>query len=437
MKTISVKEKAPVKGREPVISVIAALLIPLPLMVTSVVSSFGALQLKGVLIFSGCGAAAWLLGQILGFLLKKSGKKIIYAVRIGFILAGIGLVAGYETLFSSLNEESLSLFIMPFALCFWYWFGYRTGAGQNPVSYAVLGIYCAEAAIMFPLCGAFEEDLHGGRNFILIVTAIMTVLGALIINGRQLDRISFRGKSDSGVLSSASKRFNTNTTLIFCLILLCLFFFAGYGAEMLWEGSKAILRFLLYLLSLLNKDNTEYEFKPDESGINEADPELQGDGIIGQIIICVILAAMLILLAKPFIKGVKALYRKIVKRLGRRVEEEEIPQYTDIYQVSDKSGFENNGNKGFKKAVKAFKKEKDTTKKYRAGYRAFMIYIGEKSEQASPSETVRVHLEKGRRFTKSPYLERAAEIYCRVRYDDYTASNEDIITIGNLLKELP
>lgn len=426
-------EKAPATGKERIISIIAASLIPMPVIITSTVCSFGSLQLQGMLMFLGCGAAAWLLGQFLGFLLKRAGKKGVYAVRLGFVLGGIGLIAAYETLFSSVNTGSLSVFLMPIAVCSWYWFGYRTGSGQNPVSYAVLGVYCVEAAIMFPLCGAFEEDLHGGRNFILAVTAIMTVLGALIINGRQLNRISLRGKSDSTILSAASKRFNVNTTLIFCLILLFLFFFAGYGAELLWEGSKAILNFFLYVLSILQKVNPDYEFVPNQSGITEGDPELEGNSLVGQIAIAIILLLLFIWLIRPLIKDIKELYRNIIRKLGRKVEDEEIPQYTDIYQVSDKSEFEKNS---FKKAVRTFKREKDNTKKYRAGYRAFMIYIGEKTRQISPSETASVHLEKGKKITDSPYLEKAVETYCKVRYDDYTANNKDIIIIENLLKTL-
>ncbi|MCM1298056.1 MAG: hypothetical protein NC203_04145 [Firmicutes bacterium] len=427
------KEKSITANRDRGVAIFAAVLIPLPLLITSTVCSCGFFRWQRALIFLCCGAAAWLLGQLFGFLLKKAGKKGVYLVRIGFILGGIGLVTAYEILFSRINSESLSALFMPMALCFWYWFGYRIGAGQDPVPYVALGIYCAEAAILFPLCGAFEEELHGGRNAILITTAAVTVLGALIINGRQLKRISLRGKSDSGILSAASKRFNVKTTLIFSGVLLFLFFFASFGADLLWEGSKAIVRFFLYLLSLIPKSEGNYEFDPQQGGIVNADPALEGDNLIGQIITAVILAILFICLLKPMIKGAKRLFRNIMQKLGRKAETEENYQYTDIYQASDRREFEKSS---FKKAVRAFKKEKDSTLKYRLGYKAFMIFIGEASEQVSRGETTRIHLEKGKALTESPYLEQAVEIYCKVRYDDYIAASEDISVIGNLLKTL-
>lgn len=427
------KEKAAVGGKERIISVIAAVLIPLPLMITSVVCSCNALRWQEALTLSGCGAAAWLMGQLLGFLLKKAGKKGVYVVRIGFALVGVGIVAVYETLFPAINTGSLAVFFMPIALCFWYWFGYRTGAGQDPVPYAVLGIYCIEAAVMFPLCGAFEEELHGGRNVILSVTAAVTVLGALIINNRQLNRISLRGKSDNRILSAASKKFNVKTTLIFSCILLFLFFFANRGAELLWEASGAIVRFLLYLLSLIPHPQSDYESNYGGELIG-AEPALEEDNLIGRIISAIALAAVVALLIKPFIKGLKEIYRNIIKKLGRKAETEEITQYTDIYQVSDRNEFEKSS---FKKALREFKKEKDSTRKYRAGYKAFMIYIGERSEQTTRGETTRVHLEKGRRLlADGSCLEQAVETYCKVRYDDYAAADGDINTMKNLLKSL-
>lgn len=431
---MSKKEKAAVSGKERIISVIAAVLIPLPLMITSVVCSCKALRWQEALTLSGCGAAAWLMGQLLGFLLKKAGKKGVYFVRIGFALVGAGIVAAYETLFPAINTGSLAVFFMPIALCFWYWFGYRTGAGQDPVPYAVLGIYCIEAAVMFPLCGAFEEELHGGRNVILSVTAAVTVLGALIINGRQLNRISLRGKSDNRILSAASKKFNVKTTLIFSCILLFLFFFANRGAELLWEASGAIVRFLLYLLSLIPHPQSDYEYNYGGGELMAAETAVEQDNLIGRIILAIVLAAVAALLIKPFIKGLKEIYRNIMKKLGRKAEAEEITQYTDIYQVSDRTEFEKSS---FKKALREFRREKDNTRKYRAGYKAFMIYIGERSEQTTRGETTRVHLEKGRRLLPdSPCLEQAVETYCKVRYDDYAAADGDINTMKNLLKSL-
>ncbi len=429
------KEKAVFTGKERAAAIIAAAVIPVPMAVTSVVSAERCLQWQGALALLFYGAICWGLGQLFGFLAKKAGKHLIYLVKIAFIFVGIGLVAGYETLFTEINTDSLAVFLMPIAVCLWYWFGYKVGAGQDPVPYTILGVYCVEAAILFPLCGNFEGELyhHEGRNVILIVSAVVTVLGTLIVNSRQLNKLSMRGKGDSNVLSSATKRFNTKTTLIFAGILLFFFFFASCGAELLWAGSKAVVRFFLYLISLLPIRKNGYEFKPDDWEISAANPGSEEDNLVGQIIVAAILLALFLLLLKPLIKGIKGLYLKIKAKLGKQVEAEEIPQYTDIYQESDRREFEKSS---FKKAIRAFKREKDLTEKYRLGYKAFMIFIGEKTEQASPADTTRVHLQKGRKITNSPYLEAAVETYCKVRYDDYIAASEDIITIGNLLKSL-
>ncbi len=427
------KETAVFTGKERAAAIIAAAVIPVPIAVTSVICSEGYLQWLAALALLVYGAICWGLGQLFGSFAKKAGKRTIYLVKIAFIFIGIGLIAGYEILFAQINTDSLAVFLMPIAVCLWYWFGYKVGAGQDPVPYTVLGAYCVEAAILFPLCGNFEGELHQGRNVILIISAVVTVLGTLIVNGRQLNKISMRGKSDSKVLSAATKRFNTKTTLIFAGILLFFFFFASYGAELLWAGSKAIVNFFLYLLSLLPKLGEDYELLPENPEWSAADPQLEKDNIVGQIIVAVILLVALALLLKPLLKGIKGLYLKIKAKLGKQVEAEEIPQYTDIYQESDKGEFEKSS---FKKAIKAFKREKNLTEKYRLGYKAFMIFIGENSEQATPADTTRVHLQKGRELTSSPYLEAAVETYCKVRYDDYIAASEDIITIGNLLKNL-
>lgn len=414
--------------REKILSFIMAAVIPFPLLLTGLASTYE--TIPTFIIVGGIigGAICWFLGQILGIFLKKANKKLIYAVRSSSVLLGVGIAVLSEIVIFSMKMGSLAPIFIPVAYIFWYWFGFRAGGEQALISPIILGAYGVEAVFMYPICNSFNQK----ASFpIIIITAFVTVLGALLTNFRQISGLSLRGKSENKLLTKSCTRFNLKATLIFCGIVLFAFFFCGVGAKWLWEGIKTFFRYIIYLMSLLSTLLSQDEYDPEDI----SDPSIiqitENSG--GKYLIYVIAVILAIIFFKPFVKAIKNFYRYIMEKLGRGTEKTVQLQYTDIYQ---ESGTKRTAKNTFKKAYRAFLREKDNKTKFRLGYKAFLIRLREKEVELAPPDTPTDHYEKGRTVTESESLSAVTDKYCKVRYDDNIPTKEDCEVMRELLTEL-
>lgn len=412
-----------------ILSLIMAAAIPFPLLLAGIASAFEKIPSWAVLGGIAGGIVSWILGQLLGILLKKASEKAIYFVRVFSVIAGIILTALFEVVIFSAGLGSLAPFFVPLAYIFWYWFGFRASSGQRLISYMVIGGYGLEAAFMYPICASFNGK---AALYIIILTAFLTVTGALLINFRQVSGLSLRGKSENKLLTKACARFNIKATLIFCGIILFAFFFCGVGAKWLWEGIKAVIRYIIYLMSLLGAAMNGADNDGDIPDSPFAEIPLN-DNLVGQVLTRIAVIVLAVIFFKHFVRFIKRLYRAIMDKLGRKALQADMPEYTDIYQTNEKKRTDKNT---FKKAFKAFLREKNADKKFRLGYKAFMTGLTEKNLELSPSDTPACHREKGSTLTQSESLYTAVDRYYSVRYDGISPTKEDCEVMKELLREI-
>lgn len=408
-------------NRTLILSVIMAVIIPFPFIIAGFVSAFEKANYLCFCYGTALGILSWLLGQFFGFLLKRSPNKgMLYLIRLGlFVLCG-ALIYLAETYLFIFEKQSLSVMLAPPAAILWCWFGFRFGSGQTLIPVSVVGIYCVEAAFMYPITDSFEEKSNAGRAAILAITAVMVVCGVLFFNRRQLNNLSNMGKNRNRPITKATLRFNTKTALTFSGMILFMFFFAGFGARWLWEGVKEIIRFILYLLA----GNPLEEGEDDSYGEPPVPEKPVGIDTRAFWTTVVIIAVILIivLLYKPIMEFIREFIENFKKRFGKAAVSSEEVHYVDTYLNTETRIYRRNT---FKRAVKAFKREKNLTKKYRLGYKAFMVAIDEKAESRSPSDTAKVHLEKGKEITDFGELNKVVERYCEIRYGGEEAAAED------------
>lgn len=408
-------------NRSLILSVIMAVIIPFPFIIAGFVSAFEKADYLCFCYGTALCIFGWLLGQFFGYLLKHSPKKsTLYLIRCGlFILCG-ALIFLAETYLFIFEKPSLSVMLTPPAAILWCWFGFRFGSGQPLIPVSAVGIYCVEAAFMYPITDTLEEKGNGGRTAILAITAVMIVCGVLFFNRRQLNTLSNMGKNRNRPIAKATLRFNTKTALTFSGMILFMFFFAGFGARWLWEGVREIIRFILYLLAgnpLIEGEDDAYGELPVPEKPMGIDTRAFWTAVV---IIAVVLVILLLL--KPIIAFIREFIEDVRKKLGKAAVSSEEAHYVDTYLNTETRISRKNT---FKRAVRAFRREKEPTKKYRLGYKAFMVAIDERTESRSPSDTAKVHLEKGRVITDFGELNKVVERYCEIRYGGEEAASED------------
>lgn len=413
---------------ERTLSPIIAAIIPFPLLITGIASTYEKIPAQVILGGLAGAVIVWIIGTLFGVLLSRSKGKRIYITRFSTAAAGIVLTVLSEIVILILGMGSLAPVFIPAAYVFWFWLAFRVGSRQSVISPIVLGGYGVEAAFMYPICNSFN---HKAAVSIIIITAVVTVFGALLINFRQVSVLSLRGKSENKLLTKSCARFNIKATLIFCGIVLFAFFFCGIGARWLWEGIKAAARFIVYLMSLFGSMIDKAEYDPGETPDSPFMQITENEG--SKYLIWILAIILAVIFFKPFVKKIKNLYRRIMTKLGKTDIRTEELQYTDIYQDSSTGGMPKDT---FKKAYKAFLKERNNTKKYRLGYKAFMVGLSEKELDLYPSDTPKEHCEKGRALIQDSKLDSIVDKYCSVRYDDINPNREDCEAMRELLKEI-
>lgn len=412
---------------EKLLSLTCAALVPLPLLLTALAGAYGAVLTPYVFPWLFAGLSAMALGTAAGRWTLAAKGKIVYLAKITAVILGTLCVTFSVAVVFYCQMNSLVYIFIPLGVYLWYFFGYRNGQGGVLLNNMTLGGYCVEAALLFPLCDSACEDSF----VLLIVSASVMVISMVVINRRQLERLSVRRKNEAAVISGASRRYNLKLTLIFAALILVPFFFANWGAEWLWELVKIIVMFLLSLFSfaadnIVQGEGEEVPITPPLSAEN--------DHLWLKILAAAAVTVGIILVAKPFVKAVRKLIRRIGESLGRTVEREEGDAvYTDYYE---ESGKKKTGIKGFKKAYREFLREKEPVWKYRLGYKAFMLKLEELGAELSPSDTTLVHREAGREAGACELTDIVIDKYERVRYKDEGADIKDCEVMKGVLKKL-
>lgn len=419
-----------IDDRSLILSVIISAVIPFPLIIAGFSSIFGKADYLCFCFGTALAILSWVLGFFFGARLKKSENKgSLYLIRCSLWIACGVLILLAEAYLFSFEYQSLSVMLTPAAAILWCRFGFRFGSRQEMISPPVIGIYCTEAAFMYPITASFEEKSSTGTTTILIITAVITVCGVLLFNRRQLNNMSNMGRNKGRLISKATLRFNTKTSLIFSGMILLMFFLAGFGAKWLWYGVKALIRFIIYLLTgnpLGNADEGSTVYKPSiPDELSRIDTS-----VFWTIVVILAIVLFVVLLRKPIMEFIREFIQNFKKRFGIPAAQKEKIYYTDVYQNIKTRSYRNYT---FKKAIQAFKREKDFTKKFRLGYKAFMIRIDEKTEGTAPSDTARIHLEKGKKITDSEKLEEIIKTYCSIRYGGKTAVTEDCLLMTDFL----
>lgn len=412
--------------KETLLSLIAAFLIPFPLMITAVSNVYHGLRNSHFAVWTILGAASLILGYIAGYTVKKSRVENLHIKRIITVSAGAVISAGSISAVFALNMSTVAMIFLPLAIFLWYMMGCKSGLGLDLLTNTVLGVICIEAAFLFPMCKSFDKS-GTTADAVLAVFGAEIVICAVLLNIRHLRKITVRGNSVS-VISKNTVRFNLKISLSFAFIVLAFFLFARFGAYWLWEGLKALIKFLLSL--------TREPECIDVQIINDIPKFTQlfsaGNSLTWLIIMLIIVIVGILLLIKPIRNAISELMEKFNKRLeGLGGKYTKKLAYTDFYETDSAGKQVPNG---LKHAYRLFLKEKELRSKYRLGYKAFIIGLGELGETNLPCDTTLIHSMREEKNIGSEFGSSVIKRYEGLRYNDESVTEEDCIRMEIMLK---
>lgn len=413
--------------KEKILSFAAAFLIPSDLLVTAVSNVYQKLFCSCFFIWAICGAFTVFVGFWAGHAVKKSAADKLHGKRILPVIFGAVILTVSIFAVLNLNMTSLAYMLLPSAEIMWYWLGCKIGLELDMLSNTLLGVICLKAAFLFPMCQSFDESGTAANVFLTVLGAEI-VICAVLLNIKHLKKITVRG--NSAAISKNTVMFNLKITLFFAFAVLFFFIFAHFAGYWLWEGIKALIKFLLSLTREPEKIDIQVIadlFLFEELGSNES-------SVFWFIITVIIVIAAIILLIKPVREIIAELLAKLKNRFNIiKSKNSQEPDYTDFYETAD---VKKHKKINFKRAYKAFAKEKNPSEKYRLGYKAFITGLEEAGEKAVPSDTARIHLAKEEKILGSELADIVVERYELLRYDDGEISAGDCNKMDILLKEL-
>ena len=416
--------------KEMVLSLVAALLIPSMLMITAVSNVYKGLWNLPFLICTVCGILTTCFGYLLGRSAKKSGKKTLRVKQVAIVVLGAIILTVCVAVVVSLNMSSIAFIVLPLAEFLWYLFGCKLGLELDILSNTVLGVICLEAAFLFPMCQSFDESGAAG-SAVLIIFGAEIIICSLLLNMRHLKKVAIRGNAVSKI-SANTVRFNKKIALLFAMIIVSFFVISRFGGTALWEGLKALIRFLLSLIK--EPERIDVQVENDLPKFEQLGAE--GNSPFWFILVLVIVVVALLFLIKPIREAISELLNKLGKRLdsisGKPRQE---LTYTDFYEstVLEK---QTHKRKDVKRAYKAFLKEKELDRKYRLGYKAFIISLGELGEDNLPSDTAQIYRQKEENTVNSGFARDITMQYEDLRYNDGEITENDCVQMDKMLVQL-
>ncbi len=434
----------------------AMLLIPLPLLsLCDTISS----ELFRPLRYLTCYAACW-LPTAAGFLTEKlkrsrtEPKKLFRARLLSVLCAAAFAVLTLVVLniADGFTEEKLFNFgscaSLVAAVLMWYIVGMKLNerSFSDVFTFPWLAAYLTESFFCY-IFAAFQQsminDFYDGFSaalsscctLIAVQIIVMSMLTVLLINQSNIDAQIDRRKNVNLIVPRGLKAHNARLIITVCAVILILMLFkdaiAGFLAWIATTTAKIADMLLM---------NIRRQTAPMMEGSGEIRPGMMPGNSSGEHDIALYLALIaVVVLVIVFRKKIVVLFKfvanKVFGRLSKPNEaENDTEDYTDRYEVIYRRR-EKAENVSPSELLKRYKKEHDPVKKYRTGYRLYLMWLGKRSRKMSPSFTVEQQEKEadGLYFGECD-IHKISDCYSDIRYDDSRSTEEN--EMNRLINEL-
>ncbi len=314
-----------------------------------------------------------------------------------------------------------------FALSLFYLLCYGVGAYSCRRNYSEifpigwLGGYVVEMAILYLSFGAFvrEELVSDGRSVLMASFIIQCAFCSILVNQTNILVQASRRSETKGMIPKNMRRYNLLLISFVSVFLLSAYLFRDFIAEVIKlavQGIWTVIMFLLDLLPFQTVDNTSdvnMDAKPDIMFINEGTD-------YSMIIVLIILAVLAFLLRKKIYKAICGLIRKIYEMFtkGKPQNDEYEEEYLDEYESVSETNERRMRPLTLKKVLREYSSEKDKARKFRLGYKAYLLWIKGYRIELNASDTAGIHKRKGEKLNSDLELfEDIERYYNEIRYD--------------------
>lgn len=434
------------------VAALAMLLIPLPLMFVFEVAAFSGFVLWHYLIYYAVAGAVTASGYLL--MTVRSSQHTPKTIFLSnMLIAGFGaaiviLVAVISSVINNmLGENGFGVFnfclaFMP-AVLVWYLLGLSLEKNKFDEVFTPvwLGIYLVGTFMCYIFCCVMEEDktyLNDSKSKIAVLLVVMALLTVLLINQSNIQSQIDRRRNTNLIVPKGLKLYNAKLIGIVGGIILAALLLKDYVAAGLTWIVQMTLKLIDALIFNIRFQQTD-PITGDDTKIPDVDI-IQAEQSGKDIFVYVIILTALVLLI-VFRKKIWAFIRKAAKRFFGKYSVDdnavnEYEDYTDSYETLDIKQ-EKIVRESEKDCLKRYRKTKDSTEKFRLGYRLYAMWLSRRSTEDISAMTVEQQESvSDKLYHGTVDINALGGNYNKVRYDDRQATEKDIRLSDSLIDEL-
>lgn len=434
------------------VAALAMLLVPLPLMFVFEVTAFKGFMLWHYPIYYAVAAIAAASGYFLMCLRRsRHTPKTIFLLNMLMALTATVLVVLVAVVSSQINnvlgENGFNVFyfcvaLMP-SVIVWYLLGMSLKKNRFDDIFTLvwLGIYLVETFICYIFCCVMSADMEylgASEHRISVLLVVMALLTVLLINQSNIRSEIDRRRNTNLIVPKGLRLYNAKLIAIVGAVILAALMLKDYVAAGLTWLVKMTVKIIDTLLFNIRFLQTE-QMTPEDTQLPDSD-FLSAEGESRDFLLC-ILVVVIVVLVIVFRKKILSLMRKIAGRIFGKYSVDDTVQevyddYTDSYEELDIRQ-EKIVNETDKDCLKRYRKAKDNNEKFRLGYRLYAMWLSKRSTEDISTKTVEQHrLISEKLYHGTNNIGAFSDSYSKIRYDDESATADDILLSDSLINEL-
>lgn len=434
------------------VAALAMLLVPLPLMFVFEVTAFKGFTLWHYPIYYAVAALSAASGYFLMCLRRsRHTPKTIFLVNTLIALTATVLVVLVAVVSSQINnvlgENGFNVFyfcvaLMP-SVIVWYLLGMSLKKNRFDDIFTPiwLGIYLVETFICYIFCCVMSADMEylgASEHRISVLLVVMALLTVLLINQSNIRSEIDRRRNTNLIVPKGLRLYNAKLIAIVGAVILAALMLKDYVAAGLTWLVKMTVKIIDTLLFNIRFLQTE-QMTPEDTQLPDSD-FLSAEGESRDFLLY-ILVVVIVVLVIVFRKKILSLMRKIAGRIFGKYSVDDAVQevyddYTDSYEELDIRQ-ERIVNETDKDCLKRYRKAKDNNEKFRLGYRLYAMWLSKRSTEDISTKTVEQHrIISEKLYHGTNNIGAFSDSYSKIRYDDESATADDILLSDSIINEL-
>lgn len=434
------------------VAALAMLLVPLPLMFVFEVTAFKGFTLWHYPIYYAVAALSAASGYFLMCLRRsRHTPKTIFLVNTLIALTATVLVVLVAVVSSQINnvlgENGFNVFyfcvaLMP-SVIVWYLLGMSLKKNRFDDIFTPiwLGIYLVETFICYIFCCVMSADMEylgASEHRISVLLVVMALLTVLLINQSNIRSEIDRRRNTNLIVPKGLRLYNAKLIAIVGAVILAALMLKDYVAAGLTWLVKMTVKIIDTLLFNIRFLLTE-QMTPEDTQLPDSD-FLSAEGESRDFLLY-ILVVVIVVLVIVFRKKILSLMRKLAGRIFGKYSVDDAVQevyddYTDSYEELDIRQ-ERIVNETDKDCLKRYRKAKDNNEKFRLGYRLYAMWLSKRSTEDISTKTVEQHrIISEKLYHGTNNIGAFSDSYSKIRYDDESATADDILLSDSLINEL-